>query len=104
MEIPLFPAAERPGLGCRELVVRNLSKLLPAVSRDVADWLAATRLKTAQLLGVLLLHAEDHSTQHLHLLLSTLYHACTDAEEAVVRSVSPLLLAQGGAVPGNPRG
>nr|XP_023666379.1 dynein assembly factor 5, axonemal isoform X1 [Paramormyrops kingsleyae] len=82
-----YPAgAERPGLGCRELVVRNLSKLLPAVSRDVADWLGATRLKTAQLLAVLLLHAEDHSTQHLHLLLSTLYHACTDAEEAVVRS------------------
>ncbi|XP_065109082.1 dynein axonemal assembly factor 5 [Paramisgurnus dabryanus] len=70
----------RPGLGCRELVVRNLSKLLPAVSRDMGDWLVQTRVKTAQLLRVLLLHAEDHSTQHLQLLLTVIYHACADAE------------------------
>ncbi|XP_056608778.1 dynein axonemal assembly factor 5 [Triplophysa dalaica] len=74
---------ERPGLGCRELVVRNLSKLLPAVGRDIGDWLVQTRVKTAQLLRVLLLHAEDHSTQHLQSLLTVLYHACADAEADV---------------------
>ncbi|XP_030646767.1 dynein assembly factor 5, axonemal [Chanos chanos] len=78
------PGVERPSLGCRELVVRNLSKLMPAVSRDMGDWLVGTRVKTAQLLTVLLLHAEDHSTQHMQLLLSTLYHGCADTEADVV--------------------
>ncbi|XP_010887752.2 dynein assembly factor 5, axonemal [Esox lucius] len=81
----LYPAGvERPGLGCRELVVRNLSKLLPALARDVADWVVGTRVKTAQLLYALLLHAEDHCTQHLQLLLSMLYRACADPERDVV--------------------
>ncbi|XP_029584753.1 dynein assembly factor 5, axonemal [Salmo trutta] len=81
----LYPAGvARPGLGCRELVVRNLSNLLPALARDVVDWVAGTRVKTAQLLYALLLHAEDHCTQHLQLLLSTLYRACTDPESDVV--------------------
>ncbi|KAJ7989332.1 hypothetical protein DPEC_G00303440 [Dallia pectoralis] len=81
----LYPAGvERPGLGCRELVVRNLSKLLPALARDVADWVVGTRVKTAQLLYTLLLHAEDHCTQHLQLLLSILYRACADPENEVV--------------------
>ncbi|XP_064866652.1 dynein axonemal assembly factor 5 [Oncorhynchus nerka] len=81
----LYPAGvARPGLGCRELVVRNLSNLLPALARDVVDWVAGTRVKTAQLLYALLLHAEDHCTQHLQLLLSTLYHACNDPESDVV--------------------
>ncbi|KAJ8251506.1 hypothetical protein GJAV_G00222090 [Gymnothorax javanicus] len=80
------PGVERPGLGCRELVARNLSKLMPAISRDLGDWLAGTRAKTAQLLSVLLLHAEDHSTQHLQPLLAAMYSACADTEPAVVKS------------------
>ncbi|XP_071267922.1 dynein axonemal assembly factor 5 isoform X3 [Salvelinus alpinus] len=81
----LYPAGvARPGLGCRELVVRNLSNLLPALARDVFDWVAGTRVKTAQLLYALLLHAEDHCTQHLQLLLSTLYRTCNDPESHVV--------------------
>uniref|UniRef100_A0AAZ3S680 Dynein axonemal assembly factor 5 n=1 Tax=Oncorhynchus tshawytscha TaxID=74940 RepID=A0AAZ3S680_ONCTS len=83
----LYPAGvARPGLGCRELVVRNLSNLLPALARDVVDWVAGTRVKTAQLLYALLLHAEDHCTQHLQLLLSTLYRACNDPESDVVNN------------------
>uniref|UniRef100_UPI0037E7320A dynein axonemal assembly factor 5-like n=1 Tax=Semicossyphus pulcher TaxID=241346 RepID=UPI0037E7320A len=78
------PGAERPGLGCRELVVRNLGRLVPAITHDVTDWLVPTRVRTSQLLAVLLLHAEDHSTQHLQPLLATLYVACTDAERDVV--------------------
>ncbi|XP_075141174.1 dynein axonemal assembly factor 5 [Leptodactylus fuscus] len=81
----LYPAGvQRPGLGCRELIFRNLSKILPAVSHDITDWVAGTRIKAAQLLVVLLLHAEDHSTQHMELLLSTLYLSCQDEEEKVV--------------------
>ncbi|XP_071372525.1 dynein axonemal assembly factor 5-like [Centroberyx affinis] len=82
---PFYPAgAERPGLGCRELVVRNLGRLVPAITHDVTDWLVPTRVKTAQLLSVLLLHAEDHCTQHLQPLLAALYRACSDSERDVV--------------------
>lgn len=80
---------ERPSLGCRELVVRNLGRLMPAINNDVTDWLVATRVRTSQLLSVLLLHSEEHSTQHLQPLLATLYRACTDTERAVVTNVSP---------------
>lgn len=75
-------------LGCRELVFRNLSKILPAVCHDITDWVAGTRVKAAQLLAVLLLHAEDHSTQHLDAILRVLARACADDDPAVVRSVS----------------
>ncbi|XP_069558910.1 dynein axonemal assembly factor 5-like isoform X2 [Brachyistius frenatus] len=82
---PHYPqGVERPGLGCRELVVRNLGRLVPAITHDVTDWLVPTRVRTSQLLSVLLLHAEDHSTQHLQPLLATLYRACTDSEREVV--------------------
>jgi len=80
---------ERPGLGCRELVLRNLGRLLPAITHDITDWLVPTRVRISQLLSVLLLHAEDHSTQHLQPLLATLYTACMDAERDVVSNVSP---------------
>ncbi|XP_056263167.1 dynein axonemal assembly factor 5 [Pseudoliparis swirei] len=78
------PGVERPGLGCRELVLRNLGRLLPAITHDITDWLVPTRVRISQLLSVLLLHAEDHSTQHLQPLLATLYTACMDAERDVV--------------------
>ncbi|XP_074552726.1 dynein axonemal assembly factor 5 [Halichoeres trimaculatus] len=81
---PFYPSGvERPGLGCRELVIRNLGRLVPAIAHDVTDWLVPTRVRTSQLLSVLLLHAEDHSTQHLQPLLATLYVACTDTERDV---------------------
>uniref|UniRef100_A0A8C6TL32 Dynein axonemal assembly factor 5 n=1 Tax=Neogobius melanostomus TaxID=47308 RepID=A0A8C6TL32_9GOBI len=84
---PFYPSeVTRPGLGCRELVVRNLSRLVPAITHDVTDWLVATRVRTSQLLSVLLLHAEDHCTQHLQPLLAMLYRACTDTEKDVVNN------------------
>lgn len=85
-----LPLESRPGLGCRELVFRNLSKVLPAICHDITDWVVGTRVKAAQLLPVLLLHAEDHITQHLEIVLRTLHQACTDEEKAVVGSVSVL--------------
>ncbi|XP_063671203.1 dynein axonemal assembly factor 5 isoform X3 [Pan troglodytes] len=84
---PHYPPHERrPVLGCRELVFRNLSKILPALCHDITDWVVGTRVKSAQLLRVLLLHAEDHATQHLEVVLRTLFQACTDEEAAVVQS------------------
>lgn len=85
-----FPsdAAERPGLGCRELVVRNMCRLVPAISNDMSDWLVPTQVRTSQLLSVLLLHCEDHCTQHLQPVLATLYRACAHTEKEVIVNVS----------------
>lgn len=74
-------------------MVRNLGRLVPAINHDVTDWLVSTRVRTSQLLSVLLLHSEDHSTQHLQPLLATLYKACTDTERDVVSNVSPRQLS-----------
>lgn len=90
---PFSVSVERPGLGCRELIFRNLSKILPAVSHDITDWVAGTRIKAAQLLVILLMHAEDHTTQHMELVLSTLYRSCLDEEKKVVHNVSRILYA-----------
>ncbi|XP_065500879.1 dynein axonemal assembly factor 5 [Caloenas nicobarica] len=76
----------RPGLGCRELVSRNLSKILPGLCHDITDWVESTRIKASQLLYTLLLHVEDHITQHMELLLRTLYQACLDEEGSVVKN------------------
>lgn len=70
-------------------MVRNLGRLVPAITHDLTDWLVPTRVRTSQLLSVLLLHAEDHITQHLQPLLAMLYRACTDSERDVVNNVSP---------------
>ncbi|XP_062945575.1 dynein axonemal assembly factor 5 [Cynocephalus volans] len=80
------PQESRPVLGCRELIFRNLYKVLPAICHDITDWVVGTRVKAAQLLRVLLLHAEDHITQHLEVILRTLLQACADEEKAVVSS------------------
>ncbi|NWV57716.1 DAAF5 factor, partial [Daphoenositta chrysoptera] len=82
-----YPKGEtRPGLGCRELVSRNLSKILPGLCHDMTDWVEGTRVKASQLLYTLLLHAEDHSTQHMELLLRTLCQACSDEASEVVKN------------------
>ncbi|XP_061701103.1 dynein axonemal assembly factor 5 [Syngnathoides biaculeatus] len=95
------PGVQRPGLGCRELVVRNLYRFVPAVSHDLTDWLVPTRVRTSQLLSVLLLHAENHSTQHLQPLLALFYRACTDSERIVVHNCLAAAKLLGTFVPPN---
>jgi dynein assembly factor 5 len=65
---------ERPNLGCRVLIHRNLSKVVGGLMRDIVDWVASTRLKSASLLYVLLLNAEDYITQHMTTINTRLCH------------------------------
>ena len=54
----------RPGLGCRILVTRNLSKILPGLLNDLNTWVDETRLKSVRLLYSLLLYSGTfHSAQ-----------------------------------------
>ncbi|XP_054851534.1 dynein axonemal assembly factor 5 isoform X2 [Eublepharis macularius] len=83
---PYYPQGlARPGLGCRELVTRDLFRILPGLCHDLTDWVTDTRVKASRLLFILLQHAEDHITQHMELLLRTLYRACLDEEVLVGR-------------------
>ena len=42
----------RPRLGCRILVYRNFSKILPALLRDLSDWTVNSRIKVQRNLPV----------------------------------------------------
>ncbi|XP_064635749.1 dynein axonemal assembly factor 5-like [Lineus longissimus] len=80
-----YPAGvERPNLGCRTLMFRNISKILPALVRDLSDWVVGTRIKCSALLYHLVLNNEDYVTQHMEVLLNGLYKGCGDEEKEVV--------------------
>ena len=74
----------RPQLGCRVLVYRNFSKILPAILHDLFDWTVNSRIKSSQLLHTLSYHLEDNITHHIQPVLSGLYRACQDEEKVVI--------------------
>ncbi|XP_064394922.1 dynein axonemal assembly factor 5-like [Halichondria panicea] len=78
----------RPNLGCRVLVYRNFSKILPALLKDMTDWTTNSRIKSSQLLFVLLGHLEEHTTHHIQSVLSGLYRACQDDERTVLEQAT----------------
>ena len=88
MKLFFSSTVERPNLGCRTLMMRNLSKILPGLMRDVCDWVLDTRVKSASLLYTLLLNAEEYVTQHMEILTSGMYRACADEDQRVVKDVS----------------
>ncbi|EDO43349.1 predicted protein [Nematostella vectensis] len=77
----------KPNLGCRVLIQRNLSKILPAALRDMCEWTVDTRKKASALIYHLLFYAEDNTTQHMETLLHGLYKGCQDEEPDVVTMV-----------------
>ena len=81
-KLPCWPA--RPSFGCRLLVQRIFHNLREAVERDLGDWRAETRAKTAQLLSVLVLHLEHEAVGHTDHILARLQMGALDAEESVV--------------------
>jgi hypothetical protein len=78
-----FSQVERPNIGCRELVKSNLGRIVPAILNDITDWVESTRIKSIQLLYVFIWQAEDNITQHLELVLQTLFKAASDTESLV---------------------
>lgn len=53
---------------------------MPALARDLTDWVPGTRVKAAQLLVVLAINAEECMTQHMEMLLNAVYRAASDEE------------------------
>ena len=67
---------------------RNFSKILSGLHNDIVDWVAQTRVKSAQLLYNLLVNEEDNVTQHLEKVLNCLQRATSDDEAEVITYVN----------------
>lgn len=67
---------------------RNQSKILPGLSRDILDWVVDTRKKSAMLLYTIIINAEANITQHVSMLMESIYKAAIDDEKEVVQYVS----------------
>lgn len=52
---------------------QNLSKLINGISAELGDWLPDIRVRSAQLLCVLILNVEEDVTQHIEKLLPPMY-------------------------------
>lgn len=71
---------KRPGLGCRILVDRQACKFVEAIGRELRDWVVSVRIKSAQLLSQVILHAEGQITQDLHKIVGPMSKAAMDEE------------------------
>ncbi|CAF0863407.1 unnamed protein product [Adineta ricciae] len=93
------PNLTRPNLGCRELVKRNLIRILPAIRNDLTDWVVSGRIKASQLLAILVWQAEETITQHLEDTLQVCSKAIVDDETIVREQVNQALIYIGYFVP-----
>ncbi|KAL6268464.1 hypothetical protein P5V15_001597 [Pogonomyrmex californicus] len=81
------PEVSRPNLGCRVIAQQNLCKLIGGISAELGDWLPDIRVRSAQLLCVMILNVEENVTQHIGKLLPPMYRACNDEDKRVVGCV-----------------
>lgn len=83
-----FFLVERPNLGCRSLVARNIGKLCTAISNELLSWQDEVREKCSELLHILTLHAESSITQHMQSLLPAMYVAAhNEKRDSVLKKV-----------------
>ncbi len=70
-------------MGCRELIRLNASKIIPGILNDVGDWVEATRIKSIQLLYIIIWQCETNITQHLETVLQSLFRASTESIDQI---------------------
>ncbi|CAG9767080.1 unnamed protein product [Ceutorhynchus assimilis] len=89
LELPKnYPShMQRPNLGCRVLVQRNISKLAGALSNELTNWQEDVRVRCSQLLCSVALHAEEDLTFNLQNLLPAMYSAARDDDKRVVANI-----------------
>ncbi|CAM2719353.1 unnamed protein product [Rotaria socialis] len=95
------PNLTRPNVGCRELVKRNVVRILPAIRNDLTDWVVSGRMKSSELLVILTWQAEDTITQHLEDTLQVCSKALVDDEPIVREKINQALINIGYFVPIN---
>ena len=79
---------KRGNLGCRELIRQNASKILPGILNDTGDWVEATRVKSIQLLLIMIWQTEFNLTQHLQTVLQTLFKASTENHDIIQSQIA----------------
>ena len=77
---------QRPNLGCRLMVCKVFHQFGEALQRDLKDWLPETRVKTSQLLQILVLHLEEDAISHAEKILRTIREGLLDSSEQKVVS------------------
>nr|XP_022916428.1 dynein assembly factor 5, axonemal [Onthophagus taurus] len=78
---------ERPNLGCRTIVKRNISKMAKAMSNELASWQLDVRIRVGQLLVSVVLHAEEGITHNMQDLLPAMYMAVRNDDVKVTENV-----------------
>ncbi|CAF1043688.1 unnamed protein product [Rotaria sordida] len=86
------PNLTRPNVGCRELVKRNVIRILPALRNDLTDWVVSGRIKASQLLTILTWQAEETITQHLEDTLQVCSKGLVDDELIVREQINKTLI------------
>lgn len=79
--------SDRPPLGCRILVEREFSKILPGLMKDICDWTVEIRLQSAGLLKTLLEYCEAKATMHFEKTLGCLLKAVRDEDDRIASLV-----------------
>uniref|UniRef100_A0A0X3P0A3 Dynein assembly factor 5 n=2 Tax=Schistocephalus solidus TaxID=70667 RepID=A0A0X3P0A3_SCHSO len=80
-----YPAGQmRPNFGCREIIHRTASRILPGLCKDLSDWQEETRKKASGLLPILLLHLENAVTQHTQVLISGISAGVADGIQRTI--------------------
>ena len=95
---PDNPLQDRPSIGCRWLVYRNMSKILPALMHDAVDWTVQARKQAVHLLYHMLTHVEDNMTMHMQQLIQTLLKVVADEDREIAVMVGCLFLCEPGCV------
>lgn len=64
-----------------------MCQITPALFRELEDWKMDIRIRSAQLLWWLVLHAESDITQHTENILLAMYRICNQTDHRVIENV-----------------
>lgn len=93
LEKPLpRPFLERPRLGIRLYVRGNTKRFLTALVGELTNWVSHTRLKSAQLMKLVVVLCEEHLTMEAHVLFPALLKALRFAHDDKDSELHQLLL------------
>jgi len=82
LEKPLpRPFTERPRIGMRLYVRGNTKRFLTALVNELTNWVSQTRIKSANLLKVIVVLCEEHLTMEAHTLLPSFIKALGFAKQ-----------------------
>eukprot|EP01041_Mallomonas_annulata_P011277 gene11277-23590_t len=77
------PFTERPRIGIRLYVRGNTARFLKALMNELTNWTSHTRIKSAQLLKIVIVLCEEHLTMEAYNFLPTLVKAVNFAKDDI---------------------